>query len=480
MRLPKLLQNSAIYTIIQILQKGISFFLLPVYTAYLTPSDYGVLGVATSISSFLAIFITLSLGPAASRFYYRNGKDESYCRKVYGTVVATVLLLSLVIGSLCLIFHSYVLDPLTGEIAFYPFMFLAILHTIVTPLYTLYQDYLKSLQNGLQFGINSLSNFVLNVVLIVVALTVFHLGVVGVLLANLITAIIFFIYVAVTYLKKIDFRIDRPLLKQCLGYSLPLLPHMLANWSNGMIDRLLVNGLRTSADAGLYNLGQQYGGLINQLAIGVNSAFTPWFYEKVNDGEKSRGIISKVSELVVFITTLLAVVMTLFSKEVLDLMTSNPAYSDVWKIIPLITGAYVFQCVYFFFIQTLFLENTKVIFTVTVVTVVVNVVLNIIFIPAWGFYGCALACFATYFTKSVMAVIVSRIKKCNHYFNWRVQYTIAFLGLGTCMLSWVDFHLPIVGTIAVKMVIVGAYALLIYLRYKNTINEFLKTVKTKK
>ena len=199
MRLPKLLQNSAIYTLIQILQKGISFFLLPVYTAYLTPSDYGVLGVATSISSFLAIFISLSLSSAATRFYYRNGKDEDYCRKVYGTVAATVVLLSLVIGGLCLLFHKYLLDPLTGDISFYPFMLLAILHTIVTPLYTLYQDYLRARQNGLHFGINSLSNFVLNVALIVVALSVFHLGVVGVLLANLITAIIFFIYVAVTY-----------------------------------------------------------------------------------------------------------------------------------------------------------------------------------------------------------------------------------------------------------------------------------------
>lgn len=243
-----------------------------------------------------------------------------------------------------------------------------------------------------------------------------------------------------------------------------------------MIDRLLVNGLRSPADAGLYNLGQQYGGLLNQLAIGVNSAFTPWFYEKVNDGEKSLGIIAKVSEVVVFITTLIAVVMTLFSKEVLDLMTSSPAYNEVWKIIPFITSAYVFQCVYFFFIQTLFLDNTKVVFTVTIVTVLVNVVLNILLIPVWGFYGCAMACFATYFSKSVMAVIVSKIKKCNHYFSWKVLYCIAFLGLGTCMLSWVDFHLPLLGMIAVKTMIVGAYSLLIYIRYKHTINSFIKLV----
>ena len=479
MRLPKLLQNSAIYTLIQILQKGVLFFLLPIYTAYLSPADYGVLGVTTSISSFVAIFIALSLSSAASRFYYKEGRDELFCRRVFGTIAAIIVINSVVVGVLLILFHKFLLDPITGEISFYPYLLLSILYTIVTPLYTLYQDYLRTRQNGLHFGINSLSNFVLNVTLIVVSLSVFHLGVVGVLLANLITAVVFFLYVAFAFLKKLNFRIERPLLKQCFSYSLPLLPHTLANWSNGMIDRLLVNGLRSKTDAGLYNLGQQYGSILNNVAIGVNSAFTPWFYDKVNDGEHSRPLIAKVSEMVVAAVSLLAVVMTLFSKEILDIMTSNPAYNEVWRIIPFISGAYIFQCVYFFFIQTLFLNDTKVVFTVTLVTVVINVVLNILLIPKWGYYGCAMACVATYFMKSVMAVIVSKIKKCNKYFKWQVLYGIALLGLCFCLLSWIEIPLPLFGVLLIKTVVVSVISLLVYLHYKKTIKVFMSTIKKK-
>ena len=72
MQIPKILQNSAIYTVIMVLQKGISFFLMPLYTAFLSPVDYGILGVVSSISSFLSVFISLGLETAAARFYYKN------------------------------------------------------------------------------------------------------------------------------------------------------------------------------------------------------------------------------------------------------------------------------------------------------------------------------------------------------------------------------------------------------------------------
>lgn len=479
MRIPKLIQNSAIYTVIQILQKGISFFLLPIYTAYLTPSDYGVLGVTSSISSFLAIFITFSLSSAATRFYYKNNQDENYCRRIFGTIAFVSVLNSVLIGTLIILFHEYILDPISGEISFYPFLLLSILHTILTPLYTLYQDYLRTKQEGFHFGLNSLSYFILNVSLVIISLTVYDLGVVGVLLANLVTAIVFFLYVAFTFLKRIDFRIDRLLIKDSLSYSLPLLPHTLANWSNGMIDNLLVNGMRSQSDAGIYNLGQQYGCFLNNIAIGINSAFTPWFYDRVNEGEKTYKVVSKVSEVAVAAISLIAVVMTLFSKEVLGIMTSSPAYSEVWRIVPFIAGAYIFQGVYFFFIQTLFLNDTKVIFIVTITTVVINVTLNLILIPQLGFYGCAIACFATYLLKSVMAAFVSKKRHCNPYFDWHVLYCIAFMGVGIGMATLVDFNVSFLGLFLIKLVIISLATLFVFLYYKDTIIFFLSSIRNK-
>ena len=82
MQIPKILQNSAIYTIIMVLQKGISFFLMPLYTAFLSPSDYGILGIVSSVSSLMAVFITLGLEAAAASFlgiclHYKRSRSNN-------------------------------------------------------------------------------------------------------------------------------------------------------------------------------------------------------------------------------------------------------------------------------------------------------------------------------------------------------------------------------------------------------------------
>ena len=80
MSVSKLLKNSGIYVIVSMLQKCISFFLLPLYTAFLTPADYGILNVVSSISSLLSVFFLLSLNSAGARFYYTYLNDEQYVK----------------------------------------------------------------------------------------------------------------------------------------------------------------------------------------------------------------------------------------------------------------------------------------------------------------------------------------------------------------------------------------------------------------
>lgn len=470
MKLPKIFQNTAIYTVVMVLQKGISFFLLPIYTTFLSPADYGVLGVVTSMSSFLSIFILLGLDAAAQRFYYKHNGDREYSRKVYGTVAFTVLCNSLVLGSIFVLGHKWFIDPVLGGINFYPCVLLGILNVIVTPMYLTYQNYLQTIQNGMQYGINTLCNFLLNVLLIVVFLSVFNMGVLGVLLANFLVSILFFMYVAFVFLKKISFRMDCGILKDGLRYSLPLMPHSLFNWSNGTIDRLLVNGLRSQSDAGFYNLGQQYGSVMNLSANAINQAYVPWFFEKVNYGKDGITQIVKVANLAVACMSLIALVLSLFSKEVLDLMITNPAYGNVWTIIPYIVFAYVFQGVYFFFVNVLFLKHTSVVFMVTMVSVIGNVVFNLLLIPKYGFMGSAIACLITYFLKSLFALLVSRAKNKEIQFRWGEMYLLSFLSLGIVIVSTYCLEDVAWGyALGVKFIVVVISLGLILLRYNKYI-----------
>lgn len=467
MKIPKLLQNSLVYTVIMVLQKGISFFLMPLYTAFLSPADYGVLGVVSSVSSLLSVFITLGLEAAAARFYYKNNKDEGYAKRVYGNVAIVILMNSLLWGSIFIGGHKWIVNPIVGNIEFFPYVFIGILNVIVTPMYLLYQNYLQTKQNAVHYGVNSLLCFLLQVTLTVLSLVIFDLGVFGVLLSQLITAIIFFIYVAISFLSKQSLRLEPPIIKDCFRYSLPLLPHTIANWSNGTLDKLLVNGIRSQSDAGMYNVGQQYGSIMAFVANALNQAYVPWFYDKVNEGNHGLKRITQTAEASVCLISLIAIVMSLFAEEIFGIMISNPAYDGVWRIVPCIVFAYVFQSIYFFFVNVLFLKDTQVIFTITVTAVAVNIGLNLLLIPELGYMGGAIACVVTFFVKSVMALIISSIKNKEIRFHWLLMYVIAFIALAISLSALALNYESILSKLCIKILMIGVFALIVVIRYKS-------------
>lgn len=480
MKLPKLLQNTGIYTAVTVLQKGISFFLLPLYTAFLSPADYGVLGVVTSVSSFLSIFVLLGLESAAGRFYYKENENQQYAKRLYGTIACGVVCNSIAFGSIFIFGHSLIIDPLIGEINFFPYVFLGIVNVIITPLYTLFQGYLRTRQEGLHYGINTFANFLLNVSLIVIFITVFKLGVIGVLLANVITSTLFFLYSLVAFITKQKFGIEWSILKSAYKYSLPLLPHTIANWSNGTIDKLLVNGLRSQSETGLFNLAQQYGSVMNLIAQSANSAYVPWFFQKTNEGKQGVSQIVKVGDLMVAVYILIGLILTLFSKEILDVMISNPEYDTVYKIIPYIVFAYIFQGIYFLFVNILFLKDTNVIFLITVVAMGLNIGLNLLLIPQFGILGSAMACMATYFAKSILALFISKKKNKEICFEYAWMYILTFILFVITIVLFNFVNVSLWLSLIIKFSILLSVVLYFYYRYKSQVLTIISAYVSKK
>lgn len=473
MAVPKILGNSVIYTGVTILQKCVSFFLLPLYTAYLTPADYGITGVVSSISSLLAIFTTLGLDSACTRFYYKYGENPDYARRLFGTISCVILINSLFFGGLFLVAHKWIVDPLVGEIDFYPYVFLGLLNVMVTPLYLLFQGYLQTIQDGRTFGINSMLYFLLQVGLTIILVAVFKKGALGVLLAMLITSGVFFIYVFFAFLRHLHLGIEKGIVKESFRYSLPLLPHTLANWSNSTIDKLLLNGIRSESDAGLYNLGSQYSSVATTMSIAVNNAYVPWFFEKCNDLKNNMPQIRKMSEMITWVVCFICVAMALLSQEVLDLMISNPAYDGVWKVIPFLICGTIFGAIYFIYVNVLFLKDTGYIFIITVSTIAINVGLNIWLIPLVGFVGCGIAFMATFFMKSVFAVIISMWK--NKEIRFRTGYLYS-IGLISSLLSVSALLFENMNTwqaIGIKAAVLALMVLFIYLTYRSEIQSMV-------
>ncbi len=474
MAIGKFVKNSGIYTVVTFLQKGLAFILLPLYTSYLTPADYGVMNIVTSISALLSLLFLLGLNSAAARFYYNDTTNTPYIKRLWGAVALCVIINSIIIGTVFIVFHEYILDPLVGKVQFFPFLLLGCLTTIVSPLYMLYQTYLQTRQESLHYGLNTLCNFLINVGLIILFVVVLEKGVVGVLLAHLITAIIFFIYVTIFFLPKIQLNLDKEIIKPAYKYSLPLVPHLLAGWSTGLIDRLLINGLRNESETGLYSVSKQFGDVILTIANSFNMAFSPWLYESYNNKQFSD--IRNAGMLAILVYTFLALGLSLFAPEILRIMVSSD-FRGVWNIISIIAFAMVFNGLYFLFVDVLFINKTNYVFIVSVSALVINIVLNLLLIPKMGIIGSAIACYVSYGVKSIIALILYKKSNKEIKYNWPLMYIIPLIAFSFTFVNYPLQSMPLSLAVLFKLIIVFAAGLYISLKYKNQLIAIISKIK---
>lgn len=471
MKLPKIISNSAMYSFTTLLQKGASFFLLPLYTAFLTPEDYGIVNVVTSVSAFMAVLIMMALNGAATRFHYKN-TDENYRKILWGTITTIVFISSLGWGAVFFTLHRFLVDPFIGEIDFYPYAVIGLANTIITPLYLLFQSYLQARQEALHYSINTFSHFLVQVGLAIVFIAVLKLGAVGMLLANVTTSLLFFMYVLLFYIPKIKIGINKEVAKDSFSYSLPLLPHQISIWSAGTIDRLFLNGYKGKAVTGVYSVAQQFGGVIGTIAFSVNQAFVPWFFQMIEKGKEGFRKIEQMGLFAVVGYSLIAFIISLFAPEILRIMVSEK-FRDAWQVIPILNFAFVFHGVYFFYINILFVKDTGWVFIVTLLAMLIDIAMNILLIPVWGFWGAAVACFMTYFSRSVFAMILSLKKNKDIRYNYVAMYAIPLVFFALSFVNWFFTGYSMLVTASIKIVFCALLAMGFYFIYKDQIRALV-------
>lgn len=475
----KLLANSGIYTIVSILQKCIGFFLLPLYTAYLTQKDYGITGVTSSIVSLLSVFYMLSLNGAISRFYFDYRDNKEKLREFWGTNILFVSINSFILSILLFIFHKYLLMPFTKGISFYPYLAIALVSITLNPIYNIFQSTLQAEQNGKQYGLNNISYFTINLILTIVFVVGFKFKAMGVLLSLAVTDTIFFIYTLIRFIPTVKLRINKTYLKQSLWYSLPLIPHSLAGWMMGMLDRVFLNNMKSTEAAGAYNIGFQFGNIMNILTTAVNQAYVPWFFDKMNHGEEGKKSVVNFAEYAIVAYGLIGMLISLFGQEVIKVMVSKRFnFEDGWRVVPLITFAFVFNGIYYFFVNPLFYnkKGTKFVSIGTFFSAIMNSVLNYVLIPKYGTIGSAIASLISMFMASVLILIIStKIEKVG--FKYIKIYAITFMFMAISSVCFLNINISFALFLLLKLLMALVVILFLYIVYKKELQVPLNKIR---
>lgn len=409
----QLFKNTIIIAIGKLSTQIISFLLLPLYTSKLNPEEYGIYDFLVTLSTFLLPIITMLMEESMFRFLI-DAEDLKNKKRVITVTVSYTL-----IGTAI---FSIIAGIIMGIIK-YEYAIIFILFII--------SNVLIGLSNALARGtgkikIYSFSNFILGaatIILNILFIVTFKLGVNGLLwsntIANTLTAIIVFMKLHLSqFVSKKDFKLKT--LKEMLKYSIPLVPNNLSWIIISLSDRLMLTGMIGAEANGIYSIANKFPNIIYTFYGFFSTAWKESAAKILKEDNKSKYYNSIYKDIKFFLKAivlgLIAVMPFAFSIFIDD------SYKEAYIYIPILVLSIYYTNMSNFYggIFTAF-KNTKIMGSTTVLAAIINIGINIIFIPKFGIY-------ATVFSTLISNVIVFAYRryKLREYIKLKEKFNYVF------------------------------------------------------
>lgn len=380
--------QSSLYTIGEVLRSSLSFLLLPIYTRLLTPADYAILGVMSPVFSLLSILLALGMPAALLRFYFDYKDDPAMLRRYVGTVTVFGIGCGLVGSILLTLFGPAIFGWLLPNTPFNPYVLITVWNAGISVVSVLALQLFRARQQAQYFVTFSLVDFALTTALIILMVVGLRLGALGSLWGQLLAAVVMVIPALWVLMRAGALGFSWRLLRPSLAFGLPLLPFLLGTWALNVSDRIVLDGLVSREALGLYTLGYQFGVLLNIIAMALNNAWQPFFYQHAAEGGNDSMIGTFITYQVTLMT-LLALAMALLAPEVIRIMAA-PAYWSAAAIVPWIAAGYVARYLYFFPVNSLlYKKRPGWIAALTILAAALNIGLNLLLVPRFGIMAAA-------------------------------------------------------------------------------------------
>ena len=454
----ELVKNTIIISIGKFSTKLVNFFLLPLYTAILLPSEKGDVDLLNRISLFLMPIITLQMDEALFRFLI-DAKSSNDKKNIFSQLVIFSLISSLLWSGLIFVF---------GNLLHYQYTTWLIIYSMASFVYTVVDGFLRGEGKLKMYSILAFANSTINILLNIVFLVLLKTGLEGMFLSYIIATFltgIFGLFYVKAY-KYVSFKLDKKLIKEMFRYALPLVPTCIS-WSViALTDSLMITTHLGSAMNGIYSTSNTFPTILNTVYSFFNISWRESASKMVNKKEKDEFYCS------VYITIkriLIGVCLLIigFLPFVFQILV-NKNYNDSYTYIPL-----MIICVYFSslssFSSGIFsaYKDTKILASTTYIIAIINLIIDFLLIDKIGLFA------------PILGTLISYVVVCI-YRNYKLRKYVK-LPLDNCFLMNIIVLCIVGATYYSRNVILYVIGLLIAIFYsyyinRNVVNKFLNKI----
>lgn len=401
-RIPNSVKASVWFTICSCLQKGIQFITVPLFTRILSTQQYGQFSLYQSWATILTIFATLNLFAGV----FNNGMLKfEYDKKRYITSMqglSTTVTVSLFL--LYLIFSRWVDNVIGLPHIVVLTMFLEVLFTPSLQYWMMQQrfEYRYKMLVAVTLGI-AILNPLISLVSVSVAEAKGIARIVSVCFVNASAGLMFYVYNIVNshsfFVKKYW--------KYALAFNLPLIPHYLAQVVLGQSDRIMIKWFYGESAVAIYSIAYSIGMVMSIISGSINASFIPWTYKACKRGDFDT--IEKTTTFILCGVAIMTLIPVLSAPEIIGIMGPSEYAQSVWVIAP------VAMAHYFIFLYSLFgniefyYERSKLIMVASCIAAAMNLLLNWLFMPIFGYIAAAYTTVVCYILLAIVHYCFMRV-----------------------------------------------------------------------
>ena len=404
--LKKLASQTAIYGLSSVVGRLLNYLLVPLYTRYFLPAEYGVVTELYAYVAFLVVMLTYGMETAFFRF---SKKEET--TKVYSTTLISLLISSVVFVGLIFLNSSAISQWLgyANHPEYIQFFALIIGMDAVA---SISFAKLREQDKAMRFAFIRIVNIMINIGLNLYFIVYQEYGIAYIFIANLVASVITLLMLFPQMIG-LSWVFDKKLWKKMMIYALPLLIAGLAGMTNETIDRILLKHLLPNTDMAASELGL-YGAFYKLSIIMIlfiqtfRFAAEPFFFAQEKEGN-SRKIYADVMKYFTIIMAFIFLGVTIFYDVIKGFLGSEYHDDRGFLVVSILLLANLFLGIYYnLSIWYKLTEKTKYGAYLSIFGAIITLSLNFTLIPVLGFVGCAWATLVCYFSMTVASYYLGK------------------------------------------------------------------------
>lgn len=420
------IKSIGIYLIPSIVNNVLPLFTLPILTRFLSPKDFGIAALALGFVSMIFSFFGCNVDAGTQLYYFKYRKNSDALRSLVNSGLFFLIAISVISSVLVFIFARYVSLVIMGSPEYGFAVFIAYLGCCFTQLVSFYLKLFRNMEMASSLSFFTTLQSLLNAVFSLSLIVFFQAGYMGLLYASLFSSLVIFCALFYRFAKLFPFAFSFDKLKESFLYGIQLLPTLFTGSIYDLCDKYLLRRLVSFTSAGLFSIAQNFANKLFVFMTAVQSTFEPLFMKDMFDkGKAGADLVGRNFTLFAYISLSAFLVAVLFSEEIMYYLAPPSYYNAVNVMLVLLCATSIQAYGKLSGLPLAYAKKAYLVFPISVVGAVLNVVLNILLIPKFGAFGAAIATFFTIFVLNLINYFIGQ--RC-YRINFDIKNLFAMYG----------------------------------------------------